>query len=270
MYAFSLALTEAKGCAPATSAHQLPFLSHQIPLSAFGAPVPVHAIYCSVHHPPHKEKAAQTAAMAVDREANAVAEAVKWLFDLVRGELLSATAVELAALKGEMAAVREENARQNERVMVLEERNQVLESEVNELRRALGVVGEKSEATAAVVEERERELAAVKDELNGVKGEVIRIKGDLLVVNRKLSVVEGELTAVKGSMAELLNEAERKKPMDSRELRGEGRNGEDEVRVELPRDREERRREVQELDWPRAMENWQRARSGRWRWSISS
>ncbi|CAI5972563.1 unnamed protein product [Closterium sp. NIES-65] len=181
------------------------------------------------------------ARMATEREGNEIAEALRGLFGLVRGEL--------TALKGELAMVREQVARQNERVLILEERNQVLGNEVNELRYALDVVGERSVATAAVVEERETALATLTEELNKVKAE--------------LTAVKGGLAEHKDVITEQLDMAERRRELELRELGEEVRKGEDEMRAELAREREERRREVQALDWPRAMEeltacrNWQ-------------
>ncbi|CAI5509235.1 unnamed protein product [Closterium sp. Naga37s-1] len=89
-----------------------------------------------------------------------------------------------------LVVVREEVARQKERVLMLDERNRDLE---NELRRALGVVGERSVATAAVVEEKGREVAAVK-------GDVIRISAELAVVNGNLTAVTGKVAALKGEV----------------------------------------------------------------------
>ncbi|CAI6009680.1 unnamed protein product [Closterium sp. NIES-65] len=120
--------------------------------------------------------------MAVEGESSVMSEAVNGLFGLVRGEL--------AALRGELVVVREEVARQKERVAMLDGRNQDLE---NELRRALGVVEERSVATAAVVEERGREVAAVK-------GDLFRINAELAVVNVNLTAVTGKVTAMKGEV----------------------------------------------------------------------
>ncbi|CAI5499730.1 unnamed protein product [Closterium sp. Naga37s-1] len=148
--------------------------------------------------------------MAAIKDTNAIAEAVKGLFGLVRGEL--------AAVKGELAAVREEVARQNERALMLEERNAVLGNEVNELRRALRVVGEKSAATAAVVEERGREYATAKGEVIGVRAKLAEVNGKLAAVQGEVTKVKGEVTAVRGEAAEhkqlttlQLEEAERRR-----------------------------------------------------------
>ncbi|CAI5462127.1 unnamed protein product [Closterium sp. Yama58-4] len=113
--------------------------------------------------------------MDMEREANALAGAMKGLFGLVRGEL-AALKGELAAVKGELEAVREEVARQKERVLILEEKKADVENEVNELRHALGVVEERSVASAAVVEEGERELIAVRGELTATKRELTEHK----------------------------------------------------------------------------------------------
>ncbi|CAI6009706.1 unnamed protein product [Closterium sp. NIES-65] len=101
---------------------------------------------------------------------------------------------ELIAVKGERAVLKEEVGRQNERVVMLEGKNQVLERELNELRRALGVVGERSAVTAAVVEERGKELTTVK--------ELIGVKAELIAVNWELTAVKGELAEHKRTMAE--------------------------------------------------------------------
>ncbi|CAI5514157.1 unnamed protein product, partial [Closterium sp. Naga37s-1] len=63
---------------------------------------------------------------------------------------------------------------------------------------------------------------------------------------------------------DVMVEADRRRELVLRELRQEARKGEDEMRAALAREREERRREVQELNLPRAMEElaackeWQR------------
>ncbi|CAI5460729.1 unnamed protein product [Closterium sp. Yama58-4] len=150
---------------------------------------------------------------------------------------------------------------------MLDERNRVLEGQVNELRRALGVVGERSVATAAVVEERERELIAVKGELAVVKGEVvgvkselavvkgevvglkaemIGVKGELVRVKADLAVVKGGLVEHKDAMIERLHMAEERREFNLRELQEEARKGDKEMRAGLARERGERRREVQE------------------------
>ncbi|CAI5462123.1 unnamed protein product [Closterium sp. Yama58-4] len=111
-----------------------------------------------------------------------MSEAVNGLLGLVRREL--------AALRGELVVVRVEVARQKERVLMMDERNRDLE---NELRRALSVVEEKSLATAAVMEEKGREVAAVK-------GDLIRINAEMAVVNGNLTAVTGKVTAMKGEV----------------------------------------------------------------------
>ncbi|CAI5496092.1 unnamed protein product [Closterium sp. Naga37s-1] len=167
--------------------------------------------------------------MDMEREANSIAEGMKGLFGLMRGELV-ATKGDLAALKGELAAVREELNRQRERVLMLERRSAVVENEVNALRRALSAVGERSVATAAVVEERGRELAAVKGEVTAVKGEVTSVKGEVTAVKGEVTSVKGEVTIVKekltehkGDMAEQLARIERRGESDLRELHEKAR-----------------------------------------------
>ncbi|CAI5476857.1 unnamed protein product [Closterium sp. Yama58-4] len=147
--------------------------------------------------------------MDMEREAVAIAEAMKGLFGMVRGELVAVKG-ELAAVKGELEAVREEVARQKERVLMLEEKNADAENEVNELRRALGVVEERSVTTAAVVEEKGRELAAVK-------GELVEVKGELTATKR-------ELTEHRSAMAEQWKK--RTQEMDVREYCKEAGTGE--------------------------------------------
>ncbi|CAI5985925.1 unnamed protein product [Closterium sp. NIES-65] len=153
--------------------------------------------------------------MALEREANAVAEGMKGLFGLVRGELAAAKDV-LASLRGELVAVREELTRQKERVLMLERGSLAAENEVNALRRALGAVGERSAATAAVVEKRGRELAAVKGELIEVKAELSGVKGEV-------TAVKGELAEHKGDMAEKWDMVERRRESDLRGLCGKAR-----------------------------------------------
>ncbi|CAI5976408.1 unnamed protein product [Closterium sp. NIES-65] len=156
-----------------------------------------------------------------------ITEAMKGLFGLVRGEVaavrgelaaatkelatvkeeLTAEKGEMTVVKGELAVVRDEVARQNERVVMLEERNEVLENEVNELRHALGVVGERSVATAAVVEERGRELEAVKRELSAVTGEleadreeVGRQKERVLTLEEKNQILGNEVNELRRTL----------------------------------------------------------------------
>ncbi|CAI5514165.1 unnamed protein product [Closterium sp. Naga37s-1] len=123
------------------------------------------------------------------------AEGGRRLFGLVRGEL--------AALRGELVVVREEVARQKERVLMLDERNRDLE---NDLRRALGVVGERSVATAAVVEEKGREVAVVKGDLIRINAELALVNGKLTAVTGKVNVVRGGVNAVKGEVNALNGE----------------------------------------------------------------
>ncbi|CAI5480707.1 unnamed protein product [Closterium sp. Yama58-4] len=63
-----------------------------------------------------------------------------------------------------------------------------------------------------------------------------------------------KLTEHKDAIAELLDLAERRRDLELRVLREEAKKGVDEMRTVLAREREERRREVRELDWPRVME----------------
>ncbi|CAI5523052.1 unnamed protein product [Closterium sp. Naga37s-1] len=202
-----------------------------------------------------REGITQAAVMALGEES-AIAKAVKGLFGLVRGEL--------AAVKGELVAVREEVAQQNERVLMLEERNQVLENEVDVLRRALGVVAERSELAAM-----KGGLAVAKGELGEHKqsktlqlqeaerrrvAEMREMRGQVEEREREVSVVKMKLSEYTDVIAEQLHVAERRREKDLRELREEFRKGEDEMRADLSREREERR-EVQELNWPRVMED---------------
>ncbi|CAI5476855.1 unnamed protein product [Closterium sp. Yama58-4] len=153
--------------------------------------------------------------MAVDGETSEIAEAVKGLFGLVKGEL--------ATVKGELVAVRDEVALQKERVVMLEERNRVLDKEVNELMRA---VGEKSTAAAAVVEMRGEEVALVKGELIAVRE---------------------ELAEHKASMVEKWDMVERKRESDMRELREANTKGEQKMKAELSKVREEWKGGVQSV-----------------------
>ncbi|CAI7775434.1 unnamed protein product, partial [Closterium sp. NIES-53] len=70
----------------------------------------------------------------------------------------------------------------------------------------------------------------------------------------ELAAVKGGLVDHKDAMSERWDMAERRRESDLRELREEARKIENAMRAELVREREERSRAVQELDWPRAME----------------
>ncbi|CAI5462102.1 unnamed protein product, partial [Closterium sp. Yama58-4] len=74
--------------------------------------------------------------------------------------------------------------------------------------------------------------------------------------------VAAELAAVRRELAEQREMAERRRELDLRALREEMRMREDEVRAELAREREERRREVQEVIWPRLREELAECRKG--------
>ncbi|CAI6009727.1 unnamed protein product [Closterium sp. NIES-65] len=79
--------------------------------------------------------------------------------------------------------------------------------EVDELHRMLTVLEEKNKATAAVVEERERDLEAVKRELVTVNGELAMVKGELAVVRGGLAECKVAMTEqwVESSRASAVN-----------------------------------------------------------------
>ncbi|CAI5486421.1 unnamed protein product [Closterium sp. Naga37s-1] len=111
------------------------------------------------------------------------------------------------------------------------------------------------EAVLAAVKE---ELAAHKEEvdelrrtLTAVQGELVAVKGKLEAVECELAVVKVELAEHKGAMAEKL--AEGSKASNAEGLRGKSRKRRQETTTEFARE-EERGREMQELNQPRAME----------------
>ncbi|CAI5476874.1 unnamed protein product [Closterium sp. Yama58-4] len=133
-----------------------------------------------------------------------------------------------------LAAVREEMAAHKE--------------EVNELRNMLTVVEQRNGATAAAMEENRRELIAAKTEF-------IEVKRELIAVKMELITVKGALAEHKQSTALQLEEAERRRVVEIREMRGQVEEREREltaelaaVKGELARERDERRREVQEVE----------------------
>ncbi|CAI5486411.1 unnamed protein product [Closterium sp. Naga37s-1] len=110
--------------------------------------------------------------------------------------------------------------------------------------RALGM---QLEETRRELEKAERRRVAEMREMRGQAEER----------ERGLAAVKGEvkvkLTEHKLAVAEQLDVAERRRGSKSRELREEARQGRDELREELAREREERTKEVQELNWRRVL-----------------
>ncbi|CAI5507121.1 unnamed protein product, partial [Closterium sp. Naga37s-1] len=141
----------------------------------------------------------------------------QWLFAL----LSSCCKAVVAAVRAELAAHKEERDE--------------LQHEVNELRLKLTAVEEKNEATAVAVDESERELAAVKQEVaeqsqstrlqledaeRTRSAEMREMRGQVEERERELAA---ELAAVKGELAELklstalqLEEAERRRVAEMR------------------------------------------------------
>ncbi|CAI5496015.1 unnamed protein product [Closterium sp. Naga37s-1] len=147
-----------------------------------------------------------------------------------------------------LAAVREELAAHKE--------------EVDELRHMLKAVEERNGVIAATMEEKERELVVVKGELATTKKELAEHKqstklqleeveekrvAEMKDMRRQVEEGERELAEHKEAVKEKWDVAESKKDLDLRELK-------DEMRAEFAREREERRKEVRGLNWPRAME----------------
>ncbi|CAI5996788.1 unnamed protein product [Closterium sp. NIES-65] len=123
--------------------------------------------------------------------------------------------------------------------------------------RALGVQLEETRREfRGQVEERERELGAVKEKLEETEGrqvvEIREMREKVEERERELAEVKGELAEHKEAMREQWDVAERRRESILRELREEARKGEEEMRAELAREREERRWEVQEVERRRA------------------
>ncbi|CAI5509243.1 unnamed protein product, partial [Closterium sp. Naga37s-1] len=210
--------------------------------------------------------------MAVEREDNELSEAVRGLFATLRGEL-AAVKEELAAVKGEVAAAAADKAaRQSDRGLVLEERRCVVKNEVNELRRT-PCIGLAPSAMA--------QMTSVPMLLPGL---LIALLLAAAIAKHGNSQMAGLSEAVGAVMASMAGAQEWTEAMETRmralgvqvedtmrelaaakgELSEEARKGEDKMRAKLAVEREERRREVQELNWPRVMEElaickeWQR------------
>ncbi|CAI5987400.1 unnamed protein product [Closterium sp. NIES-64] len=135
------------------------------------------------------------------------------LIDVVKEAVLAAVRDKMAAHKEEMDELRHKN----EATAVVKERETELTAvrgelaahkvEVDELHRMLTVLEEKNKATAAVVEERERDLEAVKRELVTVNGELAMVKGELAVVRGGLAECKVAMTEqwVESSRASAVN-----------------------------------------------------------------
>ncbi|CAI5486408.1 unnamed protein product [Closterium sp. Naga37s-1] len=133
--------------------------------------------------------------------------------------------------------------------------------EVNELRRMLTVLKKENKVTAAVMEERERQLEAVKGELASVKGQLASVKGELGVVKREMAehkvamadklAESGRALGVKG----LNGKRKKRRQAGTEECAPEEERGREVQGVDRPRAMEEERgREMQGVDRPRAME----------------
>ncbi|CAI5496567.1 unnamed protein product [Closterium sp. Naga37s-1] len=126
------------------------------------------------------------------------------------------------------------------------------EEEVDELRHMLKAVKGENEVIVAVMEEKEGELVFVKGELAAVKMELGEHKqsatlqleeaeekrvAEMRDMGRRVEENERELAEYKEAVKEQWDVAESKKDLDMRELK-------DEMRAELAKEREERRKEV--------------------------
>ncbi|CAI5940297.1 unnamed protein product [Closterium sp. NIES-65] len=158
-------------------------------------------------------------------------EAVKGEVRAVKGEL-EAVKGEVKAVKGELAAVKGEF--------------EAVKGELGVVKGELGAVKGEFEAVKGEVKAVKGELAAVKGELAAVKGELGAVKGELGAVKGDLGAVKGELEAVKGELAE------RGRSLGVKRLDGKSKKRKQEGTEEFSR--EEERREVPEMDRPRAME----------------
>ncbi|CAI6007398.1 unnamed protein product [Closterium sp. NIES-65] len=112
----------------------------------------------------------------------------------------------------------------------------------------------KEAALAAVIEE----VLDMRHALTAVQGELAAVKGELVVVKGKLEAVECELAVVKGELRNRKDAKEEKLAEGSQEsggigLRGKNRKRKHEITADVARE-EERRREVQELNESRTVE----------------
>ncbi|CAI5946858.1 unnamed protein product [Closterium sp. NIES-65] len=151
---------------------------------------------------------------------------------------------ELREFREELAELKRALREQELVVTQLEEAEERKAAELRELR-------EQVEERKRGLEEAERRRMAEMSEMRG------QVEGR----ERELAAVKGEMSEHKDAVRDLLDMAERRRESDLRDLREEARKGKDEMRAELAREREERRREVQELNWPRAMEELAACRS---------
>ncbi|CAI5502113.1 unnamed protein product [Closterium sp. Naga37s-1] len=183
-----------------------------------------------------------------------------------RGKDLAAVKGELGAVQGELAAMKRELAEHKdamaEQVEARKELSEIRE-ELAALRRDLR--GQKDFVKSQLDEAEKRHT----ENLIELRGQVEERKRELEKVERRrvaemaaeLAAVKGALAGHKDSMIEQLRMAERRRESGLKGLIEEVRKKEDDMRAELAREREERRREVRELNWPRAMEELAACRS---------
>ncbi|CAI5509520.1 unnamed protein product, partial [Closterium sp. Naga37s-1] len=175
-----------------------------------------------------------------------------------RGEDLAAVKGELAAVQGELTAMKRELAEHKdamaEQVEARKESSEIRE-ELAALKRDLRRQRDLAKSQIEEVDKRHGE------ELIELRGQVEERKRELEKAERRRVEMAAELAAVKGALAghkdsviEQLRMTERRRESGLKELIEEVRKKEDEMRAELAIEREERRREVQESNWPRAME----------------
>ncbi|CAI7801565.1 unnamed protein product [Closterium sp. NIES-53] len=187
-----------------------------------------------------------------------------------RGGDLAAVKGELAAVQGELAAMKRELAEHKdamaEQVEARKESSEIRE-ELAALKRDLR---RQRDLAKSQIEEADKRHG---QELIEPRGQVEERKRELeKAERRRVAEMAAELAAVKGALAghkdsviEQLRMTERRRESGFKELIEEVRKKEDEMRAELAIKREERREEVQELNWPRAMEelaayrNWRRS-----------
>ncbi|CAI5480709.1 unnamed protein product [Closterium sp. Yama58-4] len=123
----------------------------------------------------------------------------------------------------------------------------------------LAAVREELAAHKEEVDELQHMLTAVKGELAAVKVEFTAIKGELVVVKGELAVVKGELAKHEHAMAEKVAESSR--ALDGTGLKGKSRKRKQGITGDFAQE-EERRREVQELNRPHAMEDLAASKEG--------
>ncbi|CAI5486380.1 unnamed protein product [Closterium sp. Naga37s-1] len=197
--------------------------------------------------------------------------AVKGEVGEVKGEV-SEVKGEVSEVKGEVGEVKGEVSEVKGEVSEVKGEVSEVKGEVGEIRHVLTVVAKRNEVIAAVMKERERELAdlkgamveqrdvaerrdsdmremreelvaalaAVKGEVGEVKGEVSEVKGGVSEVKVELTALKGEVSEVKGGLGEVKGEVAAHKQSTPLQLEEAERGRVAEMRAHV----EEREREL--------------------------